>query len=1015
MASRAMYGYEQMVLTAAMELPWSLGACCVAWTKSSNDQWMTEASARISQATGRAAAERLLRTDLQGHRTPRSSEVSANKYQNEPANRRDGGNDTSERCLYRSEAGVLRILQIVNELFVIICAHPSSSWLMLSAMQSPSTAHDEHVRRLLDQRTARADLHNRFPSYADSYDSPSIYSHPVFSPRPGRSADQPQSSNYASSTLEPRSPMSDRERLNDPSASTLDLEDDPRYSYASQDYSDDDHSSEHTIDDDDDDGARMSVLGPKMRFHSRAPWEMGEEAVAEEEEPDSNALSRTLSEPRSEKNRGGIMKGLGLNRVGSSGRPSNDSSRSSGKTKQSFETNSSYISPGGALHALAQASMSSTSLAAPCSPKSTARNKFPMMRVHTQPGPSIANPSQHSSPASPRVAAISDGSSPRSGSDSHVPPLSRRGRSASPAPSPITHQQEYIHPYANPDLAFYNQTYESSRSPSHQQRAFMNDIPPSDSDQTVTEASTSGSWTSAGVITPDSSATSVAHKAKGSYSSGESMHVKGVSAPVATRRPSVPDSHSSFESIGRPFASTMQARTIAGWQDTPASPGFTLISLEEAQAQVRERSRTTTTQVAMSQHGHGNSPLAFPAADNSAVDQRMGSSKNSNSPTGSTFTSRARARSISAGARAKNAFLPRGKDSEYPAASSEDHASSEAPPRVIKQKKSGFMRLFRDKEKDKPQPQAVPPVPQISSEVMGDNGSGNQTYMPAPRTTKDLKRVPVPSLSASLLAESDGMLRVTPSDDERRKYSPSPRRGNLPTLSIIPPGGHSSSKEPFNPEVEQERGRSRATTPTVALSAVEASSGVAAMCPSPRSAPPGQTDFRGLSLRPVSTAFSAHFSDHLIPGEVGSARANGDSDLDLDTPTTMNTAITSPSTSNSPLGYSFRSDDSVAGNRGVSIAVAGDDQSAVIQALQDQIVSARKGWQMQIWELEGQVRELKAELERLRAAGNRSGYCDVCGRGSSAPAEKQDDGGRTGVMNRPRAPTSGGGRFGCIN
>ncbi|KZT30685.1 hypothetical protein NEOLEDRAFT_1237898 [Neolentinus lepideus HHB14362 ss-1] len=805
--------------------------------------------------------------------------------------------------------------------------------------------------------------------------------------------------------------MSDRERLNDPSASTLDLEDDPRYSYASQDYSDDDHSSQHTVDDDDD-VSRMSVLGPKMRFHSPAPWELGGDALVEEEEPETSALSRTLSEPRSEKTRGGIMKGLGLSRTNSNGRPSIESGRSSGKGKQSFETNSSYISPGGALHALAQASMSSTSLVLPpSSPKSSPRNKFPIMRIRTQTASFTAKPSQLHPPESPRVANKPSGSSPSSGSENHVPPSGRHGRSTSPLPS---YRHEYVHPYANPDLAYHNQAQTAHRSPNHVQRAFVDNIAPSDSDQTVTEASTSGSWTSASVITPDSSASSVTHRAKSSYSSGEGVHAKDISVPAVTRRPSVADSHSSLSSVSRPFAEAMSARALAGWQDTPASPGFTLISLEQAQA--RERTRTTTTQAIMSQQGYANSSLAFPQTDSSSMDHRMTTSKNSNSPTGSTFTSRARARSISAGARARNAFLPKGagKDYESQAVSSEDYASSETPPRVVKHKKSGFMRLFRDKDKDKdkPQVQVVPPVPQISSETMGEIGFGNQPQAPIPRNTKDLKRVPVPSLSPSLLAESDGMLR-TPSVADRRKQSPSPRRGNLPALSIIPPGGPLPSKEPFNPEVEQERGRSRTATPTAVHSVIDVSSSGGTPGLSPRSAPPGQTDFKGLSLRPVSTAFSAHFSDHLLPG--GEARGNGDYDLDLDTPTTMNTAVTSPSISNSPLAYSFRSDDSIAGNRGVSIAVAGEDQSAVIQALQDQIISARKGWQMQIWELEGQVRELKTELEQLRATGSGSGYCDVCGRGSGTPAERQDDGGRTGVINRPRAPTSSGGRFGCIS
>jgi hypothetical protein len=108
-------------------------------------------------------------------------------------------------------------------------------------------------------------------------------------------------------------------------------------------------------------------------------------------------------------------------------------------------------------------------------------------------------------------------------------------------------------------------------------------------------------------------------------------------------------------------------------------------------------------------------------------------------------------------------------------------------------------------------------------------------------------------------------------------------------------------------------------------------------------------------------------------------------------------------------GFPLRSDGST-GDK-YSIAVVGsEDQSSVIQALQEQIVSARKAWQQHIWELEGQVRDLKAEVDDLRTAGNEKGYCEVCGRGK--PLE---DGHITakkvGVVNRPRARTGDVARF----
>ena len=94
-----------------------------------------------------------------------------------------------------------------------------------------------------------------------------------------------------------------------------------------------------------------------------------------------------------------------------------------------------------------------------------------------------------------------------------------------------------------------------------------------------------------------------------------------------------------------------------------------------------------------------------------------------------------------------------------------------------------------------------------------------------------------------------------------------------------------------------------------------------------------------------------------------------------------------------------------------------EDQSSVIRTLQEQIVAARKAWQQQLWELEGQVRDLKAELEDLRVADDGKNYCATCGRGSAAASGPRIEDLRKagvkvgGVVNRPRARTGVGSRF----
>jgi hypothetical protein len=220
---------------------------------------------------------------------------------------------------------------------------------MLMSMNSSQYPHDDHLRHLLDQRAIRAEINDRFSSVSEYSDTPSVYSH-RFSPTP-QDRDESNSSvkslNIDSSrrhqfSSEPRSPMSDREFLHDPSASGLDLDDDYRSSYASSNTYDDDN--EHTLSTVDvDEDTRMSMLGPKMRIHGRAPWEKGENTLEEGDESDSSGKSHAFSTKRA-----GIMKSFGRGgsnpRPSLATRPSDESQRSRSRSKSSFETTASSVS-----------------------------------------------------------------------------------------------------------------------------------------------------------------------------------------------------------------------------------------------------------------------------------------------------------------------------------------------------------------------------------------------------------------------------------------------------------------------------------------------------------------------------------------------------------------------------------------------------------------------------------------------------------------------------------------------
>jgi len=113
--------------------------------------------------------------------------------------------------------------------------------------------------------------------------------------------------------------------------------------------SDADEHSQMAFDDDDqlsasDDNTDLALprmsLGPKMRFHSRAPWELGDGGLQEESDPEYTRSFSTLK------------KGLTFSIAKSpeSGRASGESCRSQAKSKCSFETTSSQVSyPRGAL------------------------------------------------------------------------------------------------------------------------------------------------------------------------------------------------------------------------------------------------------------------------------------------------------------------------------------------------------------------------------------------------------------------------------------------------------------------------------------------------------------------------------------------------------------------------------------------------------------------------------------------------------------------------------------------
>ena len=202
-------------------------------------------------------------------------------------------------------------------------------------LRSPQDTRLDHLRSLLDQRSTKADIRGSFSYISEDSDTPSIYSRPFFSPK---SSDNSEYQDYPSPTFDIQAHLDPSNYT--PSILDLDdLDDNPRSSFApSEKINIDDTSYE-----DGDNSFTDMNLGPTMRFHSRAPWELEDDTHEEEAETESHysvfpfrgngakSVTSSSSSPRP-------------SYTSRPSRPSGESSRSQVPPKRSFETISSQLS-----------------------------------------------------------------------------------------------------------------------------------------------------------------------------------------------------------------------------------------------------------------------------------------------------------------------------------------------------------------------------------------------------------------------------------------------------------------------------------------------------------------------------------------------------------------------------------------------------------------------------------------------------------------------------------------------
>ena len=403
---------------------------------------------------------------------------------------------------------------------------------------------------------------------------------------------------------------------------------------------------------------------------------------------------------------------------------------------------------------------------------------------------------------------------------------------------------------------------------------------------------------------------------------------------------------------------------IPGWQEQNQT-SFSLISLEEARAQRRLTQLDSAT----------------------GLSSMVSQSECSTPP-----QPRPHTRSLGSGGKAKAVLQSVVTDFNRPAKqrndSSEtlDNAVGQGV-KTLKHKKSGFMRIFG---KDKAPTTPPPDVPSFPIE---------ETYSipPVPRTPRlPTHRVPVPPINPAVNPTSSSTAD-SPTSPESTVDAHSSRPSPKPPLYIntAKPGINRSSTQ------THQASNSLGSSPHQPLKPPPSNGGN-----KPQSAPPGKTDFVALSLRPVSTIFSSHFADHLLDVEdkISSEPA---SEVDSDTPTTA-----TGSGGISPLSPDFVS---IRDARPMTITSAksssDDSQPDVIRALQGQIFGAKGDWQQHVWELESQIRNLKAEIQEMRKAESSGKYCEACGRGRKKSGSLSQQRTRApdndnGVGNRSRAYTT---------
>lgn len=770
----------------------------------------------------------------------------------------------------------------------------------------------------------------------------------------------------------------------------------------------------------------MTFTGPKTRMISKAPWEedtIHEEALSDTEtqtdtlsifagklKAKGRSRSKTLTQGKAEKERRFL--GGGWGRTSSDTRPSMDSYN----YKKSMD--------------------SSSFSQAPISPRTDTFSDQARSSART---PSVFSTSSGASSGPSGAQSLFSGGRPSMAAKFSgglaINAFGMDSRTTSPAPSVSPTASNFVHPYANLELL----------QPVHEGG-------PSRSDSNATLTASTGA---SPYITPSSSssssATSPGQDEKFLASKKEKRRPPQISVSPLNQTNGLASAAKSPSALSTshfvpmsPSAPKTPAGDDSGLPASmlgfPGSPAYNLISLEQAQVKARERSKTTVDNPNPTPPRRKELLTKKSKTSLVAVGGGFSSTIGVGSPSPLWTTEDGRARTVSAGSalhgRQKGHTIMSalaaqsttsvniiqgggienipesvtGRSSVFTSSTTESVNSSgvasvtsadQAPARTLKPKRSGFLKFFMDK-----------------TSLNSNSGNPNISAPSAPVHVahNTIDPPPVPKLPAHF----QGVKASNPTDLDL------PRERSLPPVVVSSPSrprsfdrGRSFSDDSHTSIGDHNGGR-------IARDKYLRSNTEPAPRPENLSAQV-PSDFNGLRLRPVSSAFNGLPEDYLHSSpKVGSA-SRGSSETadssfgiegpDVQSPVTPSFPVSARSTYTHVSTASSGSDvfsSSVDPRTPSSFgsfphgvprtSTESQSSAAIIAALREQLRCVTKASKIQVSELKSQVEELKLQLEEAK--------CDRCGH--SGKERKSDEG---GIVNRPRARTGGGTRttFGAYN